>query len=189
MQENPPTTPEYRLFLIQNGATPSEGCTKLLHEIKVTIIRGNAAEISQLAGDKGDVKGVDAGKIIGNPAEWVKQVAEKYSTVAIATGENDYISDGKRIYIVRNGHPLLTKVTGSGCLLSAVTGAFRAAENDSLTAAVSAVTYYGVAAERAAEKCGSNGPGSFQTEFLNQLSLVSAKEIEQYSSFEPIKQE
>ena len=73
--------------------------------------------------------------------------------------------------------PLLTKVTGTGCLLSAVIAAFAAVEKNLVEAATSALVFYGVAAEIAANKTEDKGPGRFQIEFLNQLSLVSSSEI------------
>ena len=88
--------------------------------------------------------------------------------------------------MVHNGHPILTKVTGTGCLLTAVVGAFAAVESNNIEAATAAIVFYGVAAEIAANKTDGQGPGSFQIEFLNQLSLVSSSEIDLYASFEQI---
>jgi len=171
------------------GATPYRKfvAKSLLEELKMTMIRGNAAEISQLIGEQGEVKGVDAGDLKGNPAEWAKRAAKQWQTVVIATGKDDVISDGSKTFLVHNGHPILTQVTGTGCLLSAVAGAFAAVEKDPVKAAVSAVTFYGVAAEIAAEKSGKQGPGSFQVEFINQLALVSEAEILRHGSFEQIE--
>jgi hydroxyethylthiazole kinase len=83
---------------------------------------------------------------------------------------------------VANGHTILTKVTGTGCLLTSVIGAFAGVEKDLLQAAVAALTYYGIAAEKAAKQTAEQGPGSFQIELLNQLSLVSEVDINQFSS-------
>ena len=46
-------------------------------------------------------------------------------TVAV-TGPEDYVTDGTREARVRNGHPLMARVTGTGCASTAVTGAFAA---------------------------------------------------------------
>ena len=104
----------------------------------------------------------------------------------VVTGKDDIITNGSETFAVHNGHPLLTKVTGSGCLLSAVVGAFAAVENNYLEAATAALVYYGVAAEMAANKTDEQGPGSFQMEFLNQLSMVSSSEIDLYGAFKRI---
>ena len=170
------------------GATSyrNSAAVQLLSDLRVDFIRGNAGEIAQLAGFHAEVKGVDVGNITGDPQEWVKTVAEQYRTVAIATGKTDVVSDGKRTFAVHNGHEMLTKVTGTGCLLSTVVGAFAAVATDRLEAAVAALTVYGIAAELASEGCEEKGPGSFQVAFINMLGRVSAAEIKQYGSFEQL---
>lgn len=162
---------------------------RLLQEVKVTIIRGNAAEIANLIGEKWEIKGVDAGNSEGNVIEMATLAAEKLNTVIVVTGKDDIISDGITTYVVHNGHPILTKVTGTGCLLSAVVGAFSAVEKNGLKAAIAALVFYGVTAEIAAHKTEEQGPGSFQIEFLNQLSRISSSEIDLYGSFEQLKRE
>ncbi|WP_394232360.1 hydroxyethylthiazole kinase [Niallia oryzisoli] len=164
------------------GATAyrTEAAKKLVKEVKVSIVRGNAAEIANLIGEKWEIKGVDAGIGEGNVYSLCAQAAKRLRTVVVVTGKEDIISDGDLTYIVHNGHPILTKVTGTGCLLSAVVGAFAAVETNYLDAATAALVFYGVAAEIAANKTDEQGPGSFQIEFLNQLSLVSSSEIDLY---------
>ncbi|HHW37944.1 MAG TPA: hydroxyethylthiazole kinase [Bacillales bacterium] len=168
------------------GATlfRTESARQLLQEIKVNFIRGNAAEIANLVGQAWEIRGVEAGKTSGNVVDLAILAAEKLQVTVVITGKEDVITNGTTTYKVYNGHPLLTKVTGSGCLLSAVTGAFASVESDSLQAAVAALTTYGIAAETAAVKTAELGPGSFQIEFINQLALISPTQIEQYSQFE-----
>lgn len=172
------------------GSTPFRTATaeRILKEVKVNIVRGNSAEIANLIGEPWEVKGVDAGSVGGDIVEITKKAAQKLQCMVISTGKTDVISDGKTTYLVHNGDPLLTKVTGSGCLLSAVVGAFAAVavEKDLLLAAVAALVFYGVAAERAAEKTRALGTGSFHIELLNQLSLVKHEEINRFSAFEHI---
>ncbi len=136
------------------GATPyrTETAQKLAKEIRFSVIRGNAGEIANVAGEKLAVKGVEGGKLQGDAVELVISTAKKLNTVVAATGKEDIVSDGTTTYVVRNGHPILTKVTGTGCLLSSVIAAFAAVEKDMVTASVAALSYYGVAAEIAAEK-------------------------------------
>lgn len=168
------------------GATPfrTKIAQQIIQEVKLSIIRGNAAEIANLIGEKWEIKGVDAGNVKGNIKELASMAALKLNSVVVVTGKDDIISDGNTTFVVHNGHPILTKVTGTGCLLSAVVGAFAAVENNQLEAAVAALIYYGVSAQVAANKTDEQGPGSFQIEFINQLSLISSSEIDLYSSFE-----
>ncbi|MEH7460516.1 hydroxyethylthiazole kinase [Bacillus thuringiensis] len=156
-------------------------------EVRLAIIRGNAAEIANVIGEKWEIKGVDAGEGNGDVVSVAKQAANQLHTIVVITGKEDVITDGERTFILRNGHPLLTKVTGTGCVLTSVIGAFTAVEKDYVKAAVAAVTFYGVAAEIAASKTVEQGPGSFQIEFLNQLANVTAEDVEQYGNVEEVR--
>lgn len=147
---------------------------KLVSEMRITALRGNVAEVANVIGEHWTIKGVDAGAGEGDIVVLAETAARKLGCVVIITGQDDVITNGSSTYITSNGHPVLTKVTGTGCLLSAVVGAFLAASEGSwLEAAVEALSFYGVAAEIAAELTADQGPGSFQIEFLNQLSLVT----------------
>ncbi|PLS07152.1 hydroxyethylthiazole kinase [Neobacillus cucumis] len=161
------------------GATPyrTDTAHKIMSEVKVSVVRGNAAEIANVIGEKWEIKGVDAGAGNGNTVELAIKAARETGSVIAITGKEDIVSDGETTYVVSGGHPILTKVTGTGCLLTSVIGAFAGVEKDVLRAAVAALAYYGVAAEKAAKKTAEAGPGSFQIEFLNQLALVTEEDI------------
>ncbi|HEF1904720.1 TPA: hydroxyethylthiazole kinase [Bacillus cereus] len=158
-------------------------------EIDLAIIRGNAAEIANVINEKWEIKGVDAGtgNGNGNVVSIARQAADELNTVAVITGKEDVVTDGERTIVIRNGHPILTKVTGTGCLLTSVIGAFVAVEKDYVKAAVAALTFYGVAAELAAVKTVEKGPGSFQIEFLNQLANTTSADIEKYGKIEELE--
>ncbi|MCL6458855.1 MAG: hydroxyethylthiazole kinase, partial [Gorillibacterium sp.] len=158
----------------------------ILNEVKVAAIRGNAAEIANVIGRVAAIKGVDGMDGGGDIVELANTAARVLNTVVVITGKDDVVSDGATTYVVHNGTAALTLVTGTGCLLSAVIGAFAAVEHDIVKASVAALVTYGVAAERAEHKVGDQGPGSFQIEFLNQLYHVSAAAIERYGSFEQV---
>lgn len=168
------------------GATSyrTETARRLMEELEISIVRGNAAEIANVAGKSWSIRGVDAGETSGDVFELAVSAAKKLKAIVTVTGKNDIITDGRSAYVIHNGHPILTRVTGTGCLLTSVIGAFTAVEKDLLKAAAAAVTTYGVAAELAAEKSAGCGPGSFQAEFLNQLYLVNEEEINSKSAFE-----
>lgn len=162
------------------GATPYRTATarRILKEIDVQYLRGNAAEIANIAGKKWAIKGVDASEGPRNSDSLASKAAMMFGCTVVVTGEIDTISDGTTTIHLSNGHPILTKVTGTGCLLSSLLGAFAAVELNPLMAAYGALAFYGVASELAAEKAG-NRPGSFQIELLNQLSLVTPTQIEE----------
>jgi hydroxyethylthiazole kinase len=167
------------------GATPfrTEVAQKVMKEVKISVLRGNGAEVANVLGEKWEIKGVDGGEHQGNRLELALQAAKKFNTIVVITGKDDVLTDGETTYLVSNGHPLLTKVTGTGCLLTSVIGAFAGVDSNHLRAALAAVTFYGIAAEKAVEQVGELRPGSFQIEFLNQLAIVSSEDIHRLASF------
>ncbi|WP_340673318.1 hydroxyethylthiazole kinase [Brevibacillus agri] len=170
------------------GATPyrTETAQKIVRELDVALIRGNAAEIANVIGEAWEIKGVDAGEAGGDVATLAKAAAQKLKTVVAITGKVDVIADGSRVYAIHNGHPILTKVTGTGCLLTSVMGAFAAVEKDTLLAGAAALVTYGVAAQLAAQKTADEGPGSFQIQFLNALSAVTADDVHRLGVIEQV---
>lgn len=97
------------------------------------------------------------------------------STVAVRTGRQDGITLSGNRFIVENGHPLMAKVTGTGCLSGAVIAAFVAAGEDHFQATAAAMLVIGVCADLAARQ--ATGPGSFQSAFLDQLAAVSPDNV------------
>jgi hydroxyethylthiazole kinase len=163
------------------GATSfrTEVCLDLLNRVDVTVLRGNAGEIASLVGVKATVKGVD-GAIEGDTIELAKHAAKTFSCVTIVTGEMDVITDGHHVHTIYNGHPWLTKVVGTGCLLGAVVAAFVSVSKKDIEAAcVDAVAYYGIASERAFAETNEKGIGSFQQAFLNHLNKMTDLDIKQ----------
>ncbi|MGN7288765.1 hydroxyethylthiazole kinase [Bacillus velezensis] len=171
------------------GATPfrTASASKIIQEVRLSAIRGNAAEIANIAGAPDwKIKGVDAGEAGGDVVQLAKTAASGLKTVIAITGKTDVISDGTDTYAVHNGDKLLTKVTGAGCLLTSVIGAFCAAGQDVLQAAVSAVSVYGSAAQLAALDTSHEGPGSFQIELLNKLASISEQEAAELAAIERV---
>ncbi len=160
------------------GATPlrTEKAKEILQEVEITVLRGNASEINALAVSGGKTRGVDsvhqADEVLGEALSLI----EEYRMVLGISGKTDIIADGKRIIRVDNGSPLMQKVTGTGCGLSATVGAFLGVEKDSLIATVSAFGFYNMAGEIAEKH--STGPGSFSVAFLDALDEVSDKDLE-----------
>ncbi|BCE16877.1 hypothetical protein RSC3_04233 [Bacillus paralicheniformis] len=101
------------------GATPfrTESAQAIMREVKVSAVRGNAAEIANTLGEDWLIKGVDAGEGSGDRTELAKKAAKLWDTAVIITGAEDVITDGTKTYTVGNGHQLLTKVTGQAVCL------------------------------------------------------------------------
>ncbi|PAD91686.1 hydroxyethylthiazole kinase [Shouchella clausii] len=157
------------------GATPfrNEISKRILNEVDVAVVRGNAGEIAALLGEAGTVKGVD-GKINADVKELCLEAAKSLETVVVVTGEVDAVSNGEQLVAVANGHEWLTKVVGTGCLLGGVIAAYAAVQPNSLVdAAVEALAFYGVCAEQAYKQTKNEGIGSFQQTFLNELGNMT----------------
>ena len=99
------------------------------------------------------------------------RLAEQYQTIVAVTGETDYITDGKTIYAIKGGDVALTRVTGTGCSLSAMVAALIAGAEDKLLATATACYMMKKAAELANKQ---SGLGTFAVSLLDQLSLLPA---------------
>jgi hydroxyethylthiazole kinase len=148
---------------------------RLLKEVGPSVVRGNAGEIGTLAGAGGEVRGVDSLGGLENPGEVAREAAGRWDCVVTITGKRDWIADAERLVAVDNGHAWLTAITGTGCMSTAVVGAFAAVEQDRLVATVSALGCYGLAAELAAERAA--GPGSFKCALFDALFNLTPERV------------
>jgi hydroxyethylthiazole kinase len=155
------------------GATAyrTDAARRLLDEVHVTVLRGNAGEVATLVGADAEVRGVESMSIGLEPAALARGAAHGLGVVASVTGPIDNVSDGERSLAVANGHPLLASVTGTGCISSALTGCFLAAKpEEPLEAAAEALAALGVAAEDAAAR--AEGPGTFHARLYDALAAL-----------------
>lgn len=152
----------------------NEATEQLLREVKLTVLRGNLSEIAFVAGLQAAAKGVDVSEAdAGKDPEMVALTAARRldCTVAI-TGAVDVITDGGRVARIHNGHRLLSRVTGTGCMTTALVGACAGVAEDAFLAAVAGVASMGIAGEIAFELAGSRGTGSFHMAILDALSRM-----------------
>ena len=150
------------------GATSlrTKTAERLLSDLRIAAVCGNAGEIATLAGLSAEVRGVES--LAGDARKAAIQAAGALGTTVAATGETDYVSDGERILAVSNGHPLLGRVVGSGCASTAVVGCFDAVDAADTETVASALAYFGWAGEIAAE--GAEGGGTFEPQLLDALA-------------------
>ena len=134
-------------------------------------IRGNASEILALAGFSGNARGVDATAASHAAVAAAEQLARSTGAIVAVTGETDFITDGQTTLATPWGDPLMTRVVGTGCALSALVAAFTAGAANRLHAVAAACAVAGLCGERAAAS--SRGPGSFKVEFLDALYLLT----------------
>jgi hydroxyethylthiazole kinase len=155
---------------------------RILGEVDVAVLRGNAGEVATLAGVDAEVRGVESIGAAGSGAEVARAAAAALGVVASVTGSIDHVSNGERIVAVENGHPLLGSITGTGCMSSAITGAFLAVRpDDPLEAAAEALAAFGVAGENAAP--GARGPGSFHVNLYDALAALDPDVLEERARF------
>jgi hydroxyethylthiazole kinase len=155
------------------GATAyrTDTARRLLAEVRVTVLRGNAGETATLVGADAEVRGVESIASGLEPADLAREAGRQLGLVASVTGPVDHVSDGERTLAVANGHPLLAAVTGTGCISSALTGCFLVAKPaEALEAAAEALAALGVAAEDAA--AGAEGPGTFHARLYDALAAL-----------------
>jgi len=131
----------------------NETVRQILSEVKVSILRGNLSEISWIAGFDSKTKGVDSAveDEQNDRVEAARIVAKRYGCVAAITGKVDVVTDGERVVQLRNGTKRLAKITGTGCMTTALTGAFAAITDSMVDAAVTAILTMSIAGELAEE--------------------------------------
>ena len=159
------------------GATKlrTETAKRILAETRVTLVRGNASEILALGGGTAKTKGVDSADSVEAAAERAVGLARELGVPVAITGAVDFITDGQRVVRVANGHPLMGCVTGTGCGATAIIGAFAGVDPDPVSAAATALAFYGLAGETAAD--GAAGPGSFMIRFIDALYALTLEEV------------
>lgn len=158
------------------GATGlrTEAVEAILARLRVDVVRGNAAELSALAGLAAEIRGVDS-IAADAPETAARVVAVRTGGVAVVSGAVDHVADATRVASIENGHPLMGAITGSGCMATALVGAFRAVQPDAFLAAASATLAFGIAGEIAAER--SAGPGTFRQQLMDALYALDGHAI------------
>jgi hydroxyethylthiazole kinase len=145
---------------------------QLVGEVSFAAIRGNAAEMAVLAGVEAEIRGVDSLSIGGDVETIASRVASELACVAAVTGEVDVVSDGNRLARIYNGHPLLARVTGTGCMATTTIAVLLASGEPYFEATASALGLFGLAGEHAAGGSGRE-PGSFHVDLYNSIYRLS----------------
>ena len=141
-------------------------CQQLL-KLQPAAIRGNASEILALAKQTAGGRGVDSLHQADAALSAAQQLAQDYQTLVAVTGEVDYVTNGQQTLAIPGGSPLMTRVVGTGCALSAVVAAFSSLPGERLHHVAAACRVMSLAGEQAARNVA--GPGSFVAAFLDTL--------------------
>lgn len=167
---------------------------QLRREIKLAAIRGNISEIKTLADGSGTTQGVDADvadAITENNLEaavgFVREFSKITDAVIVMTGAIDLVAEGDRVFLIRNGDPMMPKITGSGCMLSALTTAYLAANpGNPGWAATTAAVMIGLAGERAAQKvkAANGGNATFRNALIDEIFNLDERTLEKGAKIE-----
>jgi hydroxyethylthiazole kinase len=163
---------------VGSGATRlrTNAAKNIINSTDVTIVRGNGSEILSLRDADSKTKGVDSIHSVDDAAESAGLLARELGATLAITGPVDLVTDGSRVIKIKNGHPLMPFVTGTGCSATAIIGAFAAVDPDPVTAAATGLAFFGLAGEKAGEK--ASGPGSFMIALLDALYNLTPEEVE-----------
>jgi hydroxyethylthiazole kinase len=158
------------------GATAlrTDAVEEILAAVRVDVVRGNAAELSAIAGLAAEIRGVDAVSADA-PDAAARIVARRTGGAAVVSGAIDHVADATRAAEIANGHPLMAAITGSGCMASALVGSFQAVQPDPFLAAAAAMIAFGIAGEIAADR--SAGPGTFRQHLMDALYALDSDAI------------
>lgn len=161
---------------------------RLLEEVQFAAIRGNASEIAFLDRGRRAKHGVEAEEV-ENACDHARRLAELRRTVVVVTGGRDIVTDGGKLYFVDNGHAMMRSVTGAGCMLSALTGAFLGANaQDKLHAALAAVCAMGVCGEIAHERLGIlDGNASYRNYIIDAMFNLTGEQLEGGAKYEDFR--
>ena len=166
---------------------------RLLDEVHFAVIRGNASEIRYLAGRQSTGSGVDVSDVdeiternLESAVSMAVELAERLETVIAVSGKFDVISDGKESCVLNNGCATMARITGSGCMLTALIGAFCGGNRNYFSAACSAVAAMGICGEIAEEKRIRNGTGNatFRTDLIDAVFNLTEEQLEEGVRYE-----
>ncbi len=175
------------LDIVGAGATDlrTEKANEILNKVNVSILKGNSSEIGTIAGAEAETKGVEAISVKGDLLEIAKKLAGEKNLTVVITGKEDIISNGRDVYICKNGHPMMGCFVGSGCMASSVIGTFAAVEKDFALASSNALSFFGIAGELAAEE--ARGPGSYKIALMDEIFNIDENKIKKMAKLEKIE--
>ena len=162
----------------------------LTHALKFDVIRGNASEIKTMVLGSGTTHGVDADKAdsvsdenLGFMVKFVKDFAREAGVIAALTGAIDLVADSERCYAIRNGRPEMGRITGTGCMLSALMTAFVAANPEQkLEAAAASVCAMGLAGEIAFDP--KNGNSTYRNRIIDAIYFMTGEVLDGGAKYE-----
>ena len=168
--------------------------SRLLQNRSIACVRGNMSEIKALALGTAETRGVDVAACdavtlenLDTVAAFTRDFAAKANTIVAVSGAIDLVSDARQTFVISNGHKMMSGITGSGCMLSAVVAAYLAANPEQPLAAVaSAFTMFGLAGKLAAEKANELGCGNatYSNLLIDEVCKMDARTLDKGAIYE-----
>lgn len=175
------------------SALRTETAKRLLDEIEFSAIRGNISEIKTLALGAGSTKGVDADvadavteETLANVIAFAQDFSKTTGAVIAITGAIDIVANGERAFVIRNGHPMMARITGSGCMLTAMTAAYITASPENVFEATAAsICAMGICGEKAFETMEQNkaGNSSYRNYLIDEIYKLTAKDLDEGAKY------
>jgi hydroxyethylthiazole kinase len=162
---------------VGSGATTlrTRAAKELIFQTQPAVVRGNASEILSLRRENSKTKGVDSLHSVEDASQTAQVLARELKTTLAITGPVDLVTDGQRIFRISNGHSLMARVTGTGCTATVTIGAFLAVDSDPVSAAATALAFFGLAGEVAARN--ASAPGSYMIALLDALYTITPDQL------------
>ena len=171
----------------------TDTANRLMQEVRFDAVRGNISEIKTLCTGSGSTKGVDADAVdavteanLDNGVQLVKTFAAQTGCIIAVTGAIDLVSDGERCWCIRNGRAEMSRITGTGCQLSALTAAFITANpSQPLEAAAAAVCAMGLAGETAHKRLTPlDGNSTYRNYIIDAIYNMTPAQLEEGAKYE-----
>ncbi len=171
----------------------TETAEELLKNIRFSVIRGNISEIRALALGTDGTRGVEADEAdlvteesLGQTVRLAQNFAARTGSVISVSGAIDIAADPDAATCIRNGRPEMKEITGTGCMLSALTAAFEAANpGKELAAAAAAACALGLCGEIACGRMsGPDGNASFRNYLIDAVYGLTPERLEEGAKFE-----
>jgi hydroxyethylthiazole kinase len=141
----------------------------------------NAGGVDVLEEDQICEEGIDG------TIEFAKKVAVRFGSVIVITGPMDVITDGDRVAIIKNGHPMMTRITGTGCMTGCLIGTYCGANSKNIfDSCVTSLVVMGLSGEIAHDRVVKNGEGtaSFRRHLIDSISLMTVETLKEGAKFE-----
>ncbi|GKX65047.1 hydroxyethylthiazole kinase [Inconstantimicrobium mannanitabidum] len=169
---------------------------KLLSAVNFSVIRGNISEIKAVNAGSGTTKGVDTdiNDAVSNDnlkevVSFAKALSQKTGAIIAITGAIDIVADSQKAYIIKNGTSAMSKITGTGCMLTTVIASFCGGNYDNLLDSTAcAVSAMGICGELALEKVTKldEGTSSLRTYIIDYMSKINSSILNKKMKIETI---